>query len=424
MKLNFKTYGNPLWKNETIESVHIELTDKCNSGCPMCPRYIDQGAQLNPLLPNAEITLEQFKNWLPVEFIQGLSRFYACGNYGDPIAAKDTLAIYQYIRSINPNTGLAMHTNGGVRNPEWWYELGKTMNISARGDYCTFSIDGLEDTNHLYRRKTNFKRIMENVREFLRAGGVAHWDFIVFDYNEHQVEEARSLAKEMGFENFNIKRTTRWYTYNEGRGAYEVKNRKGEVEYTLRQPLNEELKHSTWSVLQENLQAPNYVTEQEYDKMTYDELTYNMENPNGAPEKVNYSKFEIGCRAAKGPRASKNEIFVSATGHLFPCCFLGGEPWRHIHGTELSKDNFMKMVELNGGMDSIDLHKHSLADIMASPIYSELLARSFNVGHPMRSRQCATCCGVGWNKLDFGELGSKNSSYFDEEKNSGSLRES
>ena len=43
---------------------------------------------------------------------------------------------------------------------------------------------------------------MENSKAFIEAGGNAEWQFIIFDYNEHQVEEAKNIAFDMGFKNF------------------------------------------------------------------------------------------------------------------------------------------------------------------------------------------------------------------------------
>ena len=71
----------------SIKSVHIELTNKCQASCPMCARNYSGGKEREYLKLN-EITLDNFKNWFPIEFLERLDNFYACGNYGDPIIAK------------------------------------------------------------------------------------------------------------------------------------------------------------------------------------------------------------------------------------------------------------------------------------------------------------------------------------------------
>ena len=49
----------------------------------------------------------------------------------------------------------------------------------------TFGIDGLQDTNHLYRISTNFDKIIKNAKAFIDAGGFAKWHMLVFEHNEH-----------------------------------------------------------------------------------------------------------------------------------------------------------------------------------------------------------------------------------------------
>jgi len=409
-KIKVKNPQNYLWDHRPITGIHAELTDKCNSGCPMCPRYINNGSGSNPHLPNTEVTFGQFQEWFQPKFVRGLRKFLSCGNYGDPASAKDMLEIYRYLRKTNPHIGLAVNTNGSVRTKDWWKELGSLMKNPFM-DYCTFSIDGLEDTNHLYRRNTNFKKIMENARAFIQAGGVAHWDYIVFDYNEHQVEKARELAVQMGFQNFNIKKTTRWHLYKNNRGEFDVRDKNNQYLYTLRQPLNEKYKDETFEILKDNLKSPNYITEQEFDHLYSEDIYQMVSDRNGGYIKIKHSEFEIQCRATQSRHNPFDEIFLSATGHVFPCCYLGGEPWRYDGQTVRSKDSIMEMIELNGGMDSISLHQSSLEKVLNTPIYSEMLRRSFKIDHPMRSRQCSTCCGKSWNKLDHGETGSKKDSF-------------
>ena len=50
------------------------------------------------------------------------------------------------------------------------------------------------------------------MKSFIEAGGRARWDFLVFDFNEHQVDEARKLSEEWGFEKFIVKKSSRFIT--------------------------------------------------------------------------------------------------------------------------------------------------------------------------------------------------------------------
>ena len=51
---------------------------------------------------------------------------------------------------------------------------------------------------------------MENAKAFIDAGGNARWYFIEFQHNYHQIEQAQSMASDMGFKQFNAKYTGRF----------------------------------------------------------------------------------------------------------------------------------------------------------------------------------------------------------------------
>ena len=109
-----------------------------------------------------------------------------------------------------------MNSNGGLKTKDWWKKLGEVLQGPL--DYCVFSIDGLEDTNHIYRRNVKWDKIIENVVSFISTGAKAHWDMLVFEHNKHQVDEAKDLAKEIGFSWFRAKETDRWDTYTSNLG--------------------------------------------------------------------------------------------------------------------------------------------------------------------------------------------------------------
>ena len=60
----------------------------------------------------------------------------------------------------------------------------------ANSSFIEFHIDGLVDTNHLYRINIRFSKIMANARAFLDTGATGEWHFIPFKQNQHQLAEA------------------------------------------------------------------------------------------------------------------------------------------------------------------------------------------------------------------------------------------
>ena len=405
-----------MWQGD-ITQVHWEPTDKCNSGCPMCPRYDERGFEIGTL-ENAEWTLESFKAAWPKEFIQGLHKILACGNFGDPCACREFVDIYEYVRELNPRIGLACNTNGSLRTPEWWARLGAVMTQQQNnGNYCTFSLDGLEDTNHLYRRNTNWKKIMENAKAFIDAGGIAHWDYIVFQHNEHQVEEARQLAKDMGFRNFNVKRTTRWADYigtTEKKGIYPV-YWKGKHLYDLTQPDEEHFRH--------NFADAEYFKQSKYQSITLGDFKKMVGIKNvdhrwidNKYTEIDLTELSIGCRSVRDAREHQpfNEIYISAGGHVAPCCFLGSEPFQDTSVRDRD-ENYVSMITAQGGLKSINMHNSNLYDILKLDIFQLWIPDTWKAdgNKSMRPAKCGQCCGVEFNGLDFGELGDKKEAYFD-----------
>jgi len=270
-----------------IAKLHIEPTQLCQAMCPMCDRVTLDG-ELNPQVTNSSLSLKDIKKIFPQKFIRQLDAMYMCGNLGDPMMAPDCLEIFEYFREVNPKIYLSMNTNGGARKPEWWAKLAPVVN------HITFSIDGLEDTNGVYRKGVVWYNIIKNVKEFINAGGKARWDYLVFEHNEHQIELAEQLSRELGFVEFKPKTTNR---YDKERPAWQsyLRGKKTEV---LRPP-----------------------TQLQYQSEV-------MKNPYTTDER---SAFRIL------PKCVKNrEIYVAATGHVFPCC------WAH---TSISSSQNIMMEE-------------------------------------------------------------------------------
>lgn len=187
-------------KLRRIKVLHLEPTDVCQAACPLCARETDAEFDKQD---QHHLTVAQISALVSEQQIAGLDKMFMCGVYGDPAAGRHTQEIYQYFRSVNPTITLGMNTNGALQNRAWWYDLGRLFSQSR--DYVVFSIDGLADTNHIYRRNVDWTKLMNNIRGYISAGGSAHWDMLVYRYNEHQVDECERLARSMGFTWFRAK---------------------------------------------------------------------------------------------------------------------------------------------------------------------------------------------------------------------------
>jgi hypothetical protein len=190
-----------------IKVLHIEPTDVCQAACPMCARETDPVFRKDV---KHHLRVEQIQQHFSNRIIGGLDKMFMCGNYGDPAAGYYTMDIYRYFRKINPNITLGMNTNGAVQSTFFWHALGSLFDQPK--DYCVFSIDGLEDTNAVYRRNVNWSKLMSNAEAFISAGGSAHWDMLVYRHNQHQVEACEQLARDMGFTWFRAKVSKRGFT--------------------------------------------------------------------------------------------------------------------------------------------------------------------------------------------------------------------
>lgn len=190
----------PILMSRDIRVLHLEPTNVCQAACPLCPRETNPEFDASS---RCHLTMAQILHVLGADLIRGLDKMFMCGNYGDPAAGMHTLDIYQGFQKLNPGIVLGMNSNGGLQNSAWWRELARIM--SGPEDYVVFSIDGLENTNALYRVNVAWNRVMDNAQAFIDAGGSAHWDMLIYQHNQHQVDEAQSIARKIGFSWFRAK---------------------------------------------------------------------------------------------------------------------------------------------------------------------------------------------------------------------------
>lgn len=356
-----------MYRYEDIRTIHLENTQNCQASCPMCDRNQNGGA-LNPHIDLSELTLDDCKRIFEPDFIKQLNTMYMCGNLGDPIVARDTLEIFKYFREYNPTMWLSMNTNAGARNEEWWTELAHTI---GRMGAVIFSVDGLKDTNHIYRQGVNWDAVERSMTSFIAAGGRARWDFLVFDYNQHQVEEAETLSKTLGFEKFQAKKTGRFVNAkSEKKESHQAVDRKGNETAELKKP---DPKYQNSALKKQDVIINKYGSMDAY-----------------------YDVVPINCKVK-----DEGSLFITAEGLAMPCCWTAGRMYKWWH-KDPKVEQIWNFIDDVGGKDAINAKKNGLKAVFETGIFDNIERSWKTTGCDNgKLKVCSMKCGVEFDP--FGE---------------------
>ncbi len=391
------------WTADNLKQMHIELTNACNAACPMCVRFHNASPHIRPDLEIGQITLEKFKKYFPPKIIQQCNLILFCGVHGDPCIAKDILEICEYIYECSPvKTAVRINTNGGMRKADWWQQLGllfSRKNIKTGSHWAvTFSIDGLEDTNHLYRRNVKWNQLIENVTAYIAAGGIANWDYLIFKHNEHQIQAALELSKNLKFDEFVPKKAL---GVDNGKNLVPmaVLNKDGELDYTIEAPENPKNRNL------ENPQGVEPVRAYTFKLEDYRQLKIKKDTGNNFQDLVkkvyddrianeNFSKADkcgISCKSHMWHNNGK-EIFVDNFGRVMPCCYIG----THLNGTYNDTPTLQLHKHMNDyGWEKFSLDNYTLEEILNRAHLDRVFADSWTKESVKEGKlaYCSDICG-------------------------------
>mgnify|MGYP001178416666 CR=1 FL=1 len=332
-----------------ITEVELEISSDCNAACPGCPR-----TQHIELVKPTNLTLEQIQTWFPnPKDIQ----FKFCGVLGDPIVNPQCMEITKYL--VDNDAYVAYSTNGGRNNVDWWSELGATSKRLG-GDKLKvhFCVDGTE-SNYIYRVNTSYKVIKRNMQAYSDAGGKANWIFIVFDHNEHEIEEAKQLANQLGFR------------------------------FATRTGMRNSLNDWVAKIKKKDNTKNKIVTEQKLITTTgskshskvavVKKLDEFIQDKNKSQEQTKQIVDSIDCKFYHG-----NEIFIGADSTLWPCCFLYDSDFHNRHGIKEKYSVYPK--------DWNNLNMHTIDQILSTDYYKHALRDSWDPQHNLHISRCIRTC--------------------------------
>lgn len=283
-----------------IKTVHIEASTYCNARCPACPRNFSGWNILD--LPQKHLTVAQLEptvKQLP-KTVLGLFN----GNYGDPMMNPDIVALTRLFKTCS------VTTNGSLGKLETFEQLAQL------GVQITFSIDGLKDTNHIYRQDVVWERVIERAETFIEAGGIAHWKFVIFKHNMHQVKRADDFSKRLGFASFEVVNDERNYG-----------------------PILDNTGQEIGWLLPHNKSAQPYEYDIEHE-LEIRKNPYDLQN--------DHSDAIINCELKR-----ERNIYINVDGEVLPCCYHGVDQHIHPQGTTLQEqlDSFRWLEQTWGKKD-------------------------------------------------------------------------
>jgi MoaA/NifB/PqqE/SkfB family radical SAM enzyme len=337
---------------DKITNLDIENSSICNANCPQCTRELygnDHSWFLETYLNT------DFFDRIPDDVYNGLHKILFSGSMGDPCAAPNFIDVIKKIRS-KTNALIKISTNGGMKSTVFWNQLAEALGDKSE---VIFAIDGLEDTNHIYRVNVNFNKVIENACAFINSGGNATWKFIAFKHNQHQIDLARKKSVEFGFKKFETIRSHRFAT-----DAILGRQFFGSDGTLIEPPSDETFKHEV--VFQPLIRVDEWLKKSE--------------------------DTQIDCFAK-----FNKSLYIDSSGNLVPCCFLGSYSYAK------------KPLNIQDGWDKLweeykhflNLYNNNWYDILDNEFFSKVEqswdGRKYSEG---RIATCAANCGNFDNRLN------------------------
>ncbi len=178
-------------------TVMFEPTNICNLKCPLCPSGNDSLTRKKGYL-----TFDLFKK--TIDEIHLHTAMVILWNQGEPFLNKDFLEMINYAHQKRMFT--LTSTNGNI--------MPDAEEIVKSGlDSIIFSLDGsTQETYNKYRINGDLSEVLKNVRALVEAKKKLNsktpfikWQFIVLKHNEHEVEDIKRMAKEIGADGLELK---------------------------------------------------------------------------------------------------------------------------------------------------------------------------------------------------------------------------
>jgi len=161
--------------------VSVDISNKCTLKCSQCARHQFP----NPAkIPGHTWTLEEFKKVISV-----YSSVDFNGQISDAVLNPNFIEMLKLAYSEGIDVEVS---NAASHRDRTWYKNAFSANPDA---HWIFGIDGLPDQSSIYRENQDGMHLYSMMLIAKQMGLRVTWQYIVFDYNERQIERAKNLAE-------------------------------------------------------------------------------------------------------------------------------------------------------------------------------------------------------------------------------------
>ena len=203
-----KWLKKPVLKAQPI-SITIEPTTACNLGCPECPSGLKKFTR-----PEGNLKQDFYQKVID----QTYKKSYYLNFYfqGEPFINPDFLEMVKYADDKKMYT--ATSTNAHFLN-----EANAQKTIESGLSRLTISIDGTtQETYESYRKNGSLEKVIAGTKNIIKWKKElkSNTPYIIFQFlvvkpNEHQIEDAKKLADELGVDEIRFK-TAQLYDFKHG----------------------------------------------------------------------------------------------------------------------------------------------------------------------------------------------------------------
>lgn len=189
---------SPIVRSKPVRMV-IDTGNICQLKCPLCPTGLGR-----PTRQKTFLSLDDFKK------IVDEAGSYLCEvdlyNWGEPFLNKDIFKMIEYAKKGGIKVNISSNLN--LLKESWMNEM-----VRLQLDQLTVSLDGTTAESYKkYRVGGNYELVMANLRKLIATKKSCRskhpkiiWQFLIMKHNEHEIEEAKKLAKEIGVDKLNLR---------------------------------------------------------------------------------------------------------------------------------------------------------------------------------------------------------------------------